>query len=173
MYGTLTSPDPTATLALEDLLPDYVHRDHDARRTARIAHAASLGDTLRRELLGRADAAGVPISAAERTELEASCLAGGHVRVWHCPVPLTLIDSLYYPVEHVMPPDDPGSLVIWLRPSQDPAYLRSVADLWAVMSPLGTPSREPELARAVTAALAWVRRGQREQRPLAAAHQAA
>jgi hypothetical protein len=34
MYGTLTSPDPTATLALEDILPGYLHRDHDARRTA-------------------------------------------------------------------------------------------------------------------------------------------
>lgn len=116
-------------------------------------------------------------SAAERSALQAGCRAAAQVQVqvqvWRCPVPLILIDSFYYPVGHLMPPDDPGSLVIWLCPSLEAAYLRSVADLWAVMSPLGTPSREPELARAVTAALAWVRRGQREQRPLAAAHRAA
>jgi hypothetical protein len=173
MTGTLIRSDPTATVALEGLLPGYQAQDHDVRRASRIAHAALLGDILHRELVGRADAAGVPISTAERAELQASCLDGGHVRVWRSPVPLTLIDSLYYPVGRLMPPDDPGSPVIWLRPSLEVTYLRSVAELWTVMSPLGTPSREPELARSVTLALAWVRRGHRGHRPMSAAHDAA
>ena len=173
MTGTPTRSDPTATVALEGLLPGYQALGHGARSAARIEHAVLLGDALHRELVCRADAAGVSIRAAERAELQAGCRVGGHVRKWRCPVPLTLIDSLYYPVGRVMPPDDPGSLVIWLRPSLEVAYLLSVAELWTVMSPLGTPSREPELARSVTLALAWVRRSHRHQRPLSAAHHAA
>jgi hypothetical protein len=143
---------------LEELLPGYLCQDRDVRPAVRVAHAARLGDALRRELLGRADAAGVPVTAAERAGLRAGCLDGGHVRVWRCPVPLILLDSVYYPVGHVMPPDDPGSLVIWLRPSLERSYLYSVANLWPVVSSFGTSSNGTELARAVTVALTWVRR---------------
>lgn len=50
MPGITTAPDPTATAALNDLLPGYDRQDRDARRAVRIAHAARFGDGVNREL---------------------------------------------------------------------------------------------------------------------------
>ena len=163
MDDTVTGPDPSAATALALLVPGYHRLGHDARRAARIGHAAGLGDGLRRDLLERADAVGVPISPDERQELQGRCRDGGRARLWRCPVPLTLLDTVYDPVGQVMPPTAAGGVVLWLRPSLEVRYLHSLADLWAVLSPPGTRATESGLVRAVAVALAWVGGGWRDR----------
>jgi hypothetical protein len=125
-----TRADELAEL-VSALIPGYPAGDPVAAAAARIGHATH---------------AQVTVQAAINLEFGLGCcspeqralLCGGRAvppapALWTAPVPLVLVDCFYAPVGFVPRPlaAAPGE-ILWLRPSTEPDYLRSLAALGVI-----------------------------------------
>lgn len=124
----------TEAALIEVLIPGYQDLTEQHRWEARLAYATR-AQVIAQAGLNTAEVFG-SLSLAERTILSGPRHQPPVVSTWDCPIPLILIASYYAPAgPNARPVRAQGMApnVIWLDPSDDETFLRSLHDI-AVIS---------------------------------------
>lgn len=124
----------TAAELLDLWLPGYLAASSRTRLEARIEHAAATRAQLAATLVEQAESGSAAIDPAARAVLLGSSWEPPDLLEWAHPVPLVLLDVFYVPYTSRPAPRsaidgdvaEPSNL-LWLRPSSETAYLRSLA----------------------------------------------
>lgn len=110
---------------LATLIPGYAELSRSERLDERIEHAARVRSELTAEALARHW--DEPLTGAQRAVLCSSPWEPPVLRTWGHPVPVVLLDVFYAPFTDVHPPEVAAN-VVWLRPSREEPYIRSLAE---------------------------------------------
>ena len=107
---------------LQALIDDYPTEENQ-RLAARLGHAVDARLRLTARLL--ADNRGPAPTAEQLETLTGSAWQGPEISVWRCSVSLVLLDVWYEPFTSL---PRPSGSIVWLRPSRELSYLRSLAE---------------------------------------------